>query len=157
SRTGRVKVVATGAFVILVTLVAPMPAHAAPGWKLLWSNDFNGSDIPDKCARYGGAYDGGDSFWVPEEARVSGGLLHLGIRAGQREGKHYLSGGVTCYKLEIKYGRFEWRARVPKGKGIDSYATLWPQDDLLNQAALIEILGVPGKEQLSITNEYGSG
>ena len=146
-----------------VLAAVPLPptsaadAAPAPGWRLTWATDFSGSALPNQCASYGGPYDGGASYWLADEVTVSGGLLRLGIQRRDHGGKRYTTGGVACYKVAQTYGRYEWRARVPPGKGIDSYAALWPVKNTPNQATLVEILGVPGHEVMAVTNEYGSG
>jgi beta-glucanase (GH16 family) len=152
-----------GWVIVAVLAAVPLPptsaadAAPAPGWRLTWATDFSGSALPSQCASYGGPYDGGASYWLADEVTVSGGLLRLGIQRRDHGGKAYTTGGVACYKVAQTYGRYEWRARVPPGKGIDSYAALWPIKNTPNQATLAEILGVPGHEVMAVTNEYGSG
>ncbi len=130
---------------------------SAPGWRQTFSTDFNGTSLPSQCVKYSGPYGGGASYWMHDEVSVSGGLLRLGIQRRAQGGKPYTSGGVSCYKVAQIYGRYEWRAKVPPGKGIDSYATLWQDGGGDNHRTLVEILGVPGKEIMAVTNAYGSG
>jgi beta-glucanase (GH16 family) len=139
--------------------VAPqVVSQVAPQWKQVFATDFNGTALPRQCNVYEGPYGAGDSYWVPDAVKVSGGLLRLGIRRGSMGGKHYLAGGLGCSSVSQVYGRFEWSAKVPVGKGIDSYATLWPVvGDGESHRTLIEIIGVPGREVMAVTNAYGSG
>jgi len=130
---------------------------SAPGWRQIFSADFNGVSLPSQCVKYSGPYAGGASYWMHDEVNVSGGLLRLGIQRRAQGGKPYPSGGVSCYKVAQIFGRYEWRAKVPPGKGIDSYATLWQDGGGDNHRTLVEILGVPGKEIMAVTNAYGSG
>lgn len=67
----------------------------------------------------------------------------------------FTAGGLINLRSQT-YGRYEFRAKVPKGKGIDSYATLWPDGDDDDHATLIEILA-PGPDSAHLTNGYGSG
>jgi len=162
------------ALLVVVTLIAvvttggTLPAGAAEatgaaeaagaaGWRLTFSTDFSGSSLPTRCGTYSGEYPGGASYWLDDEVSVSGGLLRVGIQRREHAGRQYTSGGVTCYGLPQTYGKYEWRAKVPLGRGIDSYATLWPTTSAPNQAAFVEILAAPGAEVMAVTNEYGSG
>jgi beta-glucanase (GH16 family) len=86
---------------------------------------------------------------------VSGGLLRIRIQRRSFGGRAFTSGGVSNYALSQTYGRYQFRARIPKGKGIDSYGTLWPRNGDPD-ATLIELLA-PGKENAYLTNAYGSG
>jgi len=155
------------ALLAVVAVYAPSAAQAkqatgrtvasAPGWRQIFSTDFNGTSLPSQCVKYSGPYGGGASYWMHDEVNVSGGLLRLGIQRREKGGKPYTSGGVSCYKVAQIYGRYEWRAKIPPGKGIDSYATLWQDGGGGDHRTLVEILGVPGKEIMAVTNAYGSG
>jgi beta-glucanase (GH16 family) len=157
------RAVRLGAAVVLalaVTVLAPATptSAAAPGWRLAFSTDFTGGSLPKGCGTYGGPYAGGATFWDEEHVQVAGGLLRIVIEKKSQGGMPYTAGGMGCWDHAQTYGKFEWRARVPVGKGIDSYATLWMArqgDD--NNESLIEILGTPGAETMAVTNGYGSG
>jgi beta-glucanase (GH16 family) len=151
-------VAAIVAALALVVLPVPARAEAAPAWKLSWSTEFNGTALPTKCYSYGGPYVGGDNYWDPSEIKVSGGQLRLTMRPSVKDGKHYVAGGVSCPVVSQVYGRFEWSAKIPVGKGVDSYATLWPvTGDGEANRTLVEIVGVPGDEVMAVTNAFGSG
>lgn len=129
-------------------------ATAAPVWKPAWSTDFSGSGLPSQCGTYGSTYAG--NAWSADQVTVSGGLLRIGLEKKTSQGKPYTSGGVGCWNAAQRYGRYEWRAKVPPGKGIDSYVVLWATTDAEGDWAGIEILA-PGPETAHITNGYGSG
>jgi beta-glucanase (GH16 family) len=137
-------------------LRAGAPAAAASPWRLVLSDDFDTSLDRGVWATYGGTYGGaGGVSWRDDEVSVSGGHLRIRMERRASDGKPFSAGGLITAKLAQTYGRFEFRAKVPKGKGIDSYATLWPkQGD--RDATLIEILA-PGPETAHLTNGYGSG
>ena len=139
-------------------LAAPPPALTAPGWRSVFSTDFSGSALPKGCGKYGGPYPGGATFWDADNVRVSDGLLRIVIEERSQGGLPYTAGGMGCFDHAQIYGKFEWRAKVPVGKGIDSYATLWMarESDEGNES-LVEILGVPGDETMAVSNGYGSG
>lgn len=100
-----------------------------PKWKLQWSDEFNKSGLPDSTYWN---YDEGGHGWGNNELqyytskdtnniRVENGSLLLIARRKDKENKHYTSARlVTKNKLDMKYGRVEVRAILPKGLG------LWP-------------------------------
>jgi beta-glucanase (GH16 family)/glycerophosphoryl diester phosphodiesterase len=106
-----------------------MKAPTLNGWKLAWSDEFNGSGLPDST--YWSFETGGHGFGNNElqyytafdtsNAKVSGGSLHITARNINREGRNYTSARlVTKDKIQWKYGRVEVRAKLPAGRG------LWP-------------------------------
>lgn len=118
---------------------APTPAPSAPaGWKLVWSDEFDGADgsAPD-ASKW--VHDVGDASVVggnseleyytagTENIQQKGGNLVITARADG--GKYncwygackYTSARITTKgKFEQTYGRFESRLKMPAGKG------LWP-------------------------------
>jgi beta-glucanase (GH16 family) len=133
-----------------------LAAASAASWKLSYATDFNGTSLPSRTFTYGSAYEGGASHWAEDHVRVSGGLLHLVMDEQDTGGKPYTSGGMG-FSVGQTYGRYEWRAKVPVGKGIDSYATLWPDGSGDSDALLMEALGTPGAEKMAITNLVSGG
>jgi beta-glucanase (GH16 family) len=130
------------------------PADAASSWKTNRSFQFSGSDIPDGCGTYGGPYTGGKSYWQADDVRIAGGMLRLRLRERAKNGFAYTSGGLGCWNWPQTYGRFEIRARVPAGRGINSYFTLSPTKGGENGWTGIEVLA-PGPETAYITNGHG--
>lgn len=100
-----------------------------PKWKLQWSDEFEGKGLPDSTYWN---YDVGGHGWGNNElqyytlkdtnnTKVGNGYLSLIAKKQYKEGKHYTSARlVTKNKLDMKYGRLEVRAILPKGLG------LWP-------------------------------
>ena len=102
-------------------------------WKLVWSDEFNGSGLPD-TTKWG--YDLGDGCpnncgWGNNElqyymanrqnARVDNGTLIIEARKEQTRSKKYSSARmVSKNKGDWKYGKFEIRAKLPSGRGV------WP-------------------------------
>ena len=133
---------------------AAVPAANGIGWREVWSSDFTGAAVPSRCTTYDGPHGGqADSYYTPDEVTVSGGLLRLGMRKSPKNGRNYATGGVTCYRAMQRYGKFEYRAKVPLGAGIDAYSTLW-QDDVPNDNVLIEILAKPGAQQAHLSSNH---
>lgn len=120
--------------VVSITVSNPPPI---PGWQLVWNDEFNGSsvdltkwgfDIGDGCP--------GNCNWGNNELQyytsratnvfVTNGMLNIVAR---KEVPQYLGFDYTSAKLKTqnlfskKYGRFEFRARVPQGQGY--WPALW--------------------------------
>ncbi|HEY7486907.1 MAG TPA: family 16 glycosylhydrolase [Streptosporangiaceae bacterium] len=136
---------------------APVP----PGWRPAYRADFSGGSLPRTCGSYGGPHGGEAASWYdPKQIRVSGGLLHLGIQRKSSGDRTYATGGVGCWSLARTYGKFDIRAKVPHGKGMDSYLVLWPEKENSRGGegdwSGMELL-TPGTERVYVTNGYGSG
>ncbi len=134
-----------GAYVGPISAFAFGPP-AGPEWKLAWSDEFDGAQI-DRAkwdfAIGNGFYNVDAKAWVPgwgnneleyytdeaENAFVREGMLH--IRAIKKPYKDfaYTSARLTTAKKDRgalfskTYGRFEFRAKLPVGKGI--WPALW--------------------------------
>ncbi|MBC7827001.1 MAG: glycoside hydrolase family 16 protein [Chitinophagaceae bacterium] len=97
--------------------------------KLVWADEFNTNGSPDSTKW---SYDYGGSGWGnnelqfytakrKENAWVKNGHLIIEARKEDFKNKKYTSARmVSKNKGDWKYGRFEIKARLPKGKGI------WP-------------------------------
>jgi beta-glucanase (GH16 family) len=101
--------------------------------KLVWSDEFNYTGLPDSTKW---RYDMGDGCpnlcgWGnqeleyytsrPENARVENGSLIIEARKEEYAGSQYTSARlVSRGKGEWKYGRIEVRAKLPSGRGV------WP-------------------------------
>lgn len=100
--------------------------------KLVWSDEFNYSGLPDSTKWN---YDVGGHGWGNNElqyytskrlenARAENGHLIIEARKENWQGKDYTSARlVTKGKADWKYGRFEIKARLPKGLG--SWPAIW--------------------------------
>jgi beta-glucanase (GH16 family) len=99
---------------------------AESGWKLVWSDEFDGTAI-DR-AKWGydlGAWQFNNEreFYTdrPENSFVKDGLLHIRALKEQYQGRPYTSARMVTKGLFGKqYGRFEFLDKLPLGKG------LWP-------------------------------
>lgn len=152
---------AGGALPAVAPVAAVPPAGAAPAakarssWETERTEEFSGSDLPDGCGAYSGKYTAGKSAWSSRAVDVSDGLLQLSLEKRRTSGQPYTSGGVGCWGWAQKYGRFEVKAKVPAGQGIDSYLTLWPVKGGAGGWSGIELLA-PGPETAYVTNGYGT-
>lgn len=119
--------------------VPPAPA----GWRLAWNDEFDGDTID--LAKWGfdlgnGFYNYDASQWIrgwgndelqyytrdPENVFVRDGTLHVVARKESRDGFGYTSARLRTRAKDgtnlfsQRYGRFEFRAKLPLGQGI------WP-------------------------------
>src|SRR5262245_43451346 len=126
----------------------PPPA----GWKLVWSDEFEGKDIDRAKWDFdtgNGFYDYDANQWIrgwgndelqyytrePDNAFVKDGLLHIRALKESLHGCGYTSARLKTRKKDggalfnQKYGRFEFRAKLPTGKGV--WPALWmlPQEE----------------------------
>jgi len=102
------------------------------GWRLVWSDEFDGTGLPDST-RW--SYDTGGHGWGnqelqyytarrPENARVEDGHLIIEARQETWEDNPYTSARlVTRGKGDWTYGRFEIRARLPSVRG--TWPAIW--------------------------------
>ena len=104
-----------------------------PGeYKLVWSDEFNYTGLPDSTKW---TYDLGGDGWGnnemeyytanrKENARVEHGNLVVDARKEDMGGKQYTSARLlTKGKADWTYGRIEVRARLPRGKG--TWPAIW--------------------------------
>jgi beta-glucanase (GH16 family) len=155
-----------------------------PGWKLVWADEFDGKDIDRTKWDFdlgNGFYNYDANQWIsgwgnselqyytrePENAHVKDGMLHIRAIKESYNGSGYTSARMKTRKRDgtalfaQKYGRFEFRAKLPTGKGV--WPALWmlPQDDKYGSWASsgeIDILEARGQEPNKVlgTLHYGS-
>jgi beta-glucanase (GH16 family) len=144
------------AAVALVLLCAGGPAAAEDGWRLVWSDEFEGPGIDpakwgleDDC--WGGgneerqcyvpgtrnaAVEDGRLVIVARRERVSGPALPHSQRAGAAKPGETVTRAFSSAKLTTRgkaawrFGRIEVRARLPQGQG--TWPAIWmlPEADL---------------------------
>ncbi len=125
-------------------------------WKLVWSDEFNYSGLPDST-KWG--YDVGGNGWGNNElqfytkadtnnAIVKNGILSIIARKEQHENKDYTSARlVTRGKADWTSGKVEFRAKLPKGRGT------WPAGWMLGTN--IEKVGWPLCGEIDIMEHVG--
>jgi Beta-glucanase/Beta-glucan synthetase len=134
---------------------APSPAER-PGWTLTFADEFGGDTLD--TSRWLDSYPNGErthsnneqQYYAPYGATVRDGYLCFTAERRSEGGMPYTSGMVSSYgKFAQQYGRFEIRARFPKGKG------LWPAFWLLPETRawppeidVVEIVGHKPNEAL---------
>ncbi len=134
---------------------------AAPygNWNIVWSDEFNGTNINAATWTYDLGNGGSNPGWGNNEleyytgrtnnASVSGGLLHIVARKESTNGFSYTSARMKTQGLAAwKYGRFEWRARCPGGTGF------WPA--LWFLGTNITTVGWPGCGEIDVMETSGA-
>lgn len=166
---------------LALALQAAEPAPA--GWKLAWSDEFNGADIDPAKWDFdlgNGFYSYDANIWIsgwgngeletytrdPSNAFVKDGLLHIRAVKESRDGCGYTSARLKSRKRDgtslftPRYGRFEFRARLPVGKGLWPALWLLPQDEAYGPWAgsgEIDILETRGHEPEKVTGAIHYG
>ncbi|SRR5579871_5620 len=119
-------------FFAIVILFAGFSKHKKSDWKLVWSDEFNYTGLPDSTKWN---YDVGGDGWGnneleyytkkrAENARVENGNLIIELRKEKWENKDYTSARlITKGKGDWKYGKIEVRAKLPKGLG--TWPAIW--------------------------------
>jgi beta-glucanase (GH16 family) len=127
-------------------------------WKLVWSDEFNYSGLPDSTKWN---YDVGGNGWgnnekqfymakSPENSSVKDGLLHIAALRKDFNNSGYTSSKLTTYgKFELQYGKIEVMAKLPRGKGT------WPAIWLLPETFREKTEGWPLCGEIDIMEHVG--
>lgn len=173
------------AFVICIPVSETVAVEPqTPGWKLVWSDEFDGNEIDRTKWDFdigNGFYNYDANQWIsgwgneelqyytrePENAFVKDGMLHIRVIKESLHGCGYTSARLKTRKRDgtslfsQKYGRFEFRAKMPTGKGV--WPALWmlPQEDKYGTWASsgeIDIAEARGQEPTKVlgTLHFGS-
>jgi beta-glucanase (GH16 family) len=153
-------------FVLVAVWVAPAAAQtggsASPAWKLVWSDEFNGSNGSAVDASKW-VFDSGGGGWGNDELEYYTNRLqnssqqdgNLVIKVLQEKytgadgvSRNYTSARLkTLGKFSQTYGRFEARIKIPRGQGI------WPAFWMLGDD--IEKPGWPACGEIDIMENIG--
>jgi beta-glucanase (GH16 family) len=136
----------------MLNLTAP-PATA---WNLVWSDEFNGSSINTANWSFESGNNGGWGnseleYYTsrPQNASLSGGYLRITAQKESFSGFNYTSARIKSQNLFTKkYGRLEFRAKLPAGVG------LWPAIWLLG--ANFPSVGWPACGEIDLMENKGS-
>jgi beta-glucanase (GH16 family) len=121
-------------------------------WELVWQDEFTGKKIDDTKWNVLIRENSKHSelqYYIPEEVYTENGKLRIKSSLRQYGSKAYTSGRLdTKGKFAPVYGRFEIRAKLPKGKGIWPAYWLYPQNrDWQMEYVMAEAVAA-GKENL---------
>lgn len=123
---------------IAIIMLGLGAGDARADWKLVWSDEFNGGSIDTnhwefETGNRGGWGNNELEFYTarPDNAYVGDGVLHIVARRENTNGCAYTSARLKSEGLfEQKYGRFEFRAKFPRGKGYWPAVWLMPRDSV---------------------------
>ena len=122
--TGFGKSFAGIALLACLALPARSPAQPLDGWKLVWSDEFNGTALDSgKWALELKEGDPGEAVYTNRAANlsVSDGYLALQAQKENYGGKNYTATQISTRNKGVwKYCRIDVRAKLPYGKG------MWP-------------------------------
>jgi beta-glucanase (GH16 family) len=133
----------------------PVPIPVATTYKLVWSDEFDKDGLPDNT-KWG--YDVGGNGWGNNElqyytnaklenARIVNGNLIIEAKKEDFGGRNYTSARLlTKNKVQWTFGKFDIRAKLPKGRG------MWPAIWLLSAN---DPLHWPDDGELDIMEEVG--
>jgi beta-glucanase (GH16 family) len=119
----------------VLLLLGAAPQAERPGWKLVWSDEFDKDGAPDpkKWTYEAGFVRNGELQYYTvdrrENARVEKGNLVIEGRKEEFTGTkgekaHYTAASLTTAKsASWTYGRIEVRAKIPKGRG--TWPAIW--------------------------------
>ena len=130
------------------------------GWHLVWNDEFDGQqiDLSKWRVENAGLFKNKElEYYSEDDAYVHDGLLTLRSQKRSMGGREYTSGLVeTRGRFSRKFGRFEVRAKLPKGRGI------WPAHWMLPENGrwppeidIIELLGHDPKK-IHMTVHWGT-
>ena len=121
---------ASAAEPVLSALLVRNKKRPRPSWELAWSDEFDGDDLDDRKWSI--------DVWPPRQVndedqaytartknlRLEDGMLVIEAHREDYEGAKYTSGRVhSSGKGDFLYGRFEVRAKLPRGQG--TWPALW--------------------------------
>jgi len=106
-------------FCLLIALSSLSCAFADPPaaerWRLVFSDEFNGAQLD--AAKWN--YRLGERHWsdqLPANVSVGGGQLRIKLKRQKSGAVDYTAGGVSS-KQAFRYGYYEARLKMPKGRG----------------------------------------
>ena len=126
---------------------------------IVWSDEFDGAAVNANTWTYDLGSGGSNSGWGNQELEyytsrtnnvfVTNGLLHIVARKEPFNGCNYTSARLKSQNLfSCKYGRIEWRAKLPQGTGF------WPALWMLGTN--ISTIGWPNCGEIDVMENVGS-
>lgn len=140
----------------VLAVVLASTGIARAGWNLVWSDEFDSSTINTNTWRF----DTGNSrgwgnreleYYTsrPENAFVSNGVLHIVALREPYNGFQFTSARIkSSGHFFKKYGRFEFRAKLPAGKGYWPALWMMPEDRVYG--------GWPASGEIDVMENRGS-
>jgi beta-glucanase (GH16 family) len=142
-------------FLFLLLVLTACSQGKQPGWKLVWSDEFNYSGLPDSLNwgnEVGFIRNHELQYYTlrrPENTIVTGGNLLIIGRKENFDSAGYTSASLTTDRKHIwTYGKIESRMKLPKGQG------MWPAFWMLGQN--IHDVGWPRCGEIDIMEHINS-
>jgi beta-glucanase (GH16 family) len=120
----------------LMFATAPLSAQR---YELVWADEFNTNGAPDplvwvnEIGRGNGGWGNGElQFYTADTSnvKVRDGYLHITARRQNYGGANYTSARMKSqYRKDFTYGRFEIRAKIPRGRGLWPAVWMMPTDN----------------------------
>lgn len=142
--------------VFMVVLLPPSHSYSQTGnkkvWKLAWYDEFNGSSLDTtkwnvlmrETSKHNEL-----QYYIPEEVYPEDGILRLRSSKRNYGSQEYTSGRLdTRGKCAPVYGRFEIRARLPRGQGMWPAHWLYPQNRNWQMEYIMAEAVANGKESM---------
>ncbi len=137
----------------------PSLPPTSSGWDLMWYDHFEDGVID--TARWNvlvreNSYNNELQYYLADEVYIEDGQLVLRSRKRSYGTKQYTSGQVhTQHKFTQTYGRFEVRARLPRGQGIWPAHWMLPEDGSWPpEIDIMEFLG-HDRNTIHMTSHWG--
>ncbi len=126
---------------LILGVLAGAPSQVQAAWQLVWNDEFNGTAVDTTKWTYdigtGPPYPGWGNNELqyytsrPQNVQVTNGLLHIIARKESYSGASYTSARLkTQGRFSRTYGRFTFRARLPRGQGYWPAFWLMPRDSI---------------------------
>jgi beta-glucanase (GH16 family) len=140
--------------------VQASPASNRPGWRLVWSDEFETGIGPDWVFDIGTGRSGWGNnehqFYTsrPENVRVEGGMLVIEARRERHESSAFTSARLkTEGRKAFRYGRFEARIKIPRGPAV--WPAFWAMGDDIRTAGWpkggeIDVMENVGREPATV-------
>ena len=109
-----------------------MPVGNTPGWRQVFSDDFNDRTLDSSRWRLYWGKPGGDpgGWFDPRHVAVSRGMLVISAYRDRRDGRRWATGGLSSSPgLVQTYGNYLVRFRLDPGIGVGHAALLMPADN----------------------------
>jgi len=155
--------------ILFGTLFLSLAIFASAEYKLVWQDEFNGNSLDLSKWQYEVDCNGGGNNELQcytnhaSNVQVRDGSLFVTARPENYNGKQYTSGRVnTKAAASWKYGKFEIRAKLPKGDYLWPALWLLPRDSVYGGWAAsgeIDIMEARGQltRKIESTLHHGSG
>jgi len=131
--------------ILFGTLFLSLAIFASAEYKLVWQDEFNGNSLDLSKWQYEVDCNGGGNNELQcytnhaSNVQVRDGSLFVTARPENYNGKQYTSGRVnTKAAASWKYGKFEIRAKLPKGDYLWPALWLLPRDSFTEDGLLLE-------------------